>query len=292
DNNYLIVFDIESSVSRNVELVLKNVDNGEILYSQPIAIGENKQIRFDFKMEKETAWNGEFLLKVGYDGQEASSSFHTITIRNLNIVNISNPDTNIKVNHIGYRINDQKQVVFPYSQGDLFNVIDVNTGAIVYTGAIKNKVTNAMTGESNFIGDFTNVMTPGKYRVESQICGTSYEFEIGDHVYKTVATDLLKMLTVQRCGYELLPEYIGDLAHSSCHHADALIYGTDQVVNVTGGWHDAGDYGRYVETGTKTLSDLFFGYLANPSYFGDDLAIPESGNGSTDILDEARYELE
>ncbi|SJZ57649.1 glycoside hydrolase family 9 protein [Anaerorhabdus furcosa] len=291
-DDYIIVFDIESSVQRNVELILKNADSQEILYKQPIAIGENKQIRVEFNMDKETCWNGEFLLNIGNDGQEVTSSYHTITIRNLNIVNATDSDNSIKVNHIGYRINDQKQAVFPYSQGDSFNVIDVNTGAVVYTGAIKNKVSNSKTGEMNFIGDFTNVMTPGKYRIESQICGTSFEFEIGDHVFKTVATDLLKMLTIQRCGYDLSTDYIGDLAHASCHHTDALIYGTDQIISVRGGWHDAGDYGRYVETGVKTLSDLLFGYMANSAYFEDNLAIPESGNGISDILDEAKYELD
>lgn len=291
-DDYIIVFNIESSIQRNVELILKNIENQEILYKQPILIGENKQIRIEFKMDKETCWNGEFLLNIGNDGQEATSSYHLITIRNLNIINTTNLDNSIKVNQIGYRVNNQKQAVFPYSQGDSFNVIDVNTGAVVYTGAIKNRVTNSKTGETNFIGDFTNVMTPGKYRIESQICGSSYEFEIGDHIYKTIATDLLKMLTIQRCGYDLISDTVGDLAHAPCHNTDALIYGTDQLIIVSGGWHDAGDYGRYVETGVKALSDLLFGYMSNFEYFEDNLAIPESGNGISDILDEAKYELD
>ncbi|MFA9397614.1 MAG: glycoside hydrolase family 9 protein, partial [Clostridiaceae bacterium] len=63
-------------------------------------------------------------------------------------------------------------------------------------------------------------------------------------------------------------------------------------IDVSGGWHDAGDYGRYVVPGAKTVADLFLSYQSNPGNFGDDLKIPESSNGIPDILDEARYELE
>jgi endoglucanase len=60
-----------------------------------------------------------------------------------------------------------------------------------------------------------------------------------------------------------------------------------------GGWHDAGDYGRYVvnsgiSTGTLLWAWEIFGQkLKNVS-----LKIPESGNGTPDILNEARWNLE
>ena len=64
-----------------------------------------------------------------------------------------------------------------------------------------------------------------------------------------------------------------------------------KTYDVSGGWHDAGDYGRYVVAGAKTVQDLMLAYedygIAN-----DDMNIPESGNGVPDILDEARYELD
>lgn len=44
--------------------------------------------------------------------------------------------------------------------------------------------------------------------------------------------------------------------------------------------------------GAKTIADLLYAYAANPSLFGDDSGIPESGNNVPDVLDEARYELE
>lgn len=62
--------------------------------------------------------------------------------------------------------------------------------------------------------------------------------------------------------------------------------------DVSGGWHDAGDYGRYVVTGAKTIADLLYAYQTAPQLFQDDTGIPESENGVPDILDEARYEIE
>ena len=63
-------------------------------------------------------------------------------------------------------------------------------------------------------------------------------------------------------------------------------------LDVSGGWHDAGDYGRYVPTGTKAVIDLMLAYQMNPHLFTNAIGIPESGNGVADILDEARVELE
>lgn len=70
------------------------------------------------------------------------------------------------------------------------------------------------------------------------------------------------------------------------------VYGTtDEYIDVSGGWHDAGDYGRYTVPAAKTVADMLYAYQANPALFGDDVGIPESGNGVPDILDEAKYAL-
>lgn len=70
------------------------------------------------------------------------------------------------------------------------------------------------------------------------------------------------------------------------------VYGTNEKIDVSGGWHDAGDYGRYIVPAAKTIADLLYAYEANPKLYSDNIGIPQSGNGIPDILDEARYELE
>ncbi|MGN1087281.1 MAG: glycoside hydrolase family 9 protein, partial [Porcipelethomonas sp.] len=72
----------------------------------------------------------------------------------------------------------------------------------------------------------------------------------------------------------------------------ATVYGTNETIDVSGGWHDAGDYGRYIVPAAKAVADLLYAYESNPGLYSDSIGIPESGNGTPDILDEARYELE
>ena len=74
--------------------------------------------------------------------------------------------------------------------------------------------------------------------------------------------------------------------------------GCAYTLDVTGGWYDAGDQGKYVVNGgiaLWTLLDLYEREQARgrPSPFADGRrALPEAGNGVDDLLDEARWEME
>ncbi|NJR66930.1 MAG: glycosyl hydrolase family 5, partial [Leptolyngbyaceae cyanobacterium CRU_2_3] len=60
-----------------------------------------------------------------------------------------------------------------------------------------------------------------------------------------------------------------------------------------GGWHDAGDYGKYVATTAVTIGRILSLYEQRPQLFWDgQLAIPESGNGIPDVLDEMQFGLD
>ena len=48
------------------------------------------------------------------------------------------------------------------------------------------------------------------------------------------------------------------------HTGMASVYGTNEKIDVSGGWHDAGDYGRYIVPAAKTIADLLYAYEANP----------------------------
>lgn len=74
--------------------------------------------------------------------------------------------------------------------------------------------------------------------------------------------------------------------------------GCDYTLDVTGGWYDAGDHGKYVVNGGLSLWTLLNLYERQqaaglPSPFADGkVAIPEAGNGVNDLLDEARWQME
>ena len=68
--------------------------------------------------------------------------------------------------------------------------------------------------------------------------------------------------------------------------------------DVSGGWYDAGDHGKYVVNAGISVAQLMMEYErtrtehADPARYGDGtLAIPEAGNGVSDLLDEIRWEL-
>ncbi len=74
----------------------------------------------------------------------------------------------------------------------------------------------------------------------------------------------------------------------------------DYTLDVSGGWYDAGDHGKYVVNGGISTWELLSTYerslharTGEPSKLGDGtLDIPESGNKVPDILDEVRWELD
>ncbi len=110
--------------------------------------------------------------------------------------------------------------------------------------------------------------------------------------YKKVFHQACRMFYLQRCGCRLPKDLAGAYAHPACHTPKARIYGTELFEDVTGGWHDAGDYGRYAAPAAKAVADLMLAYTAAPSMFTDSLNIHDSASGMPDILTEVRYELE
>lgn len=198
----------------------------------------------------------------------------------------------IIVNQAGYAPDAEKRVVFRgFKYVDHFEVVDPD-GNIVFSGVPTEPVPDENAWEYIWYGDFSDVKTPGIYMIKSGILGKSVPFTVGGGVYDQSFDEVVHMFYMQRCGMVLTHKLAGNFSHQECHNSKARIYGTDEFINVSGGWHDAGGYGRYMVPGAKAAADLLLAYEAAPSAFSDNANIPESGNGVPDILDEVRYELE
>ena len=64
-------------------------------------------------------------------------------------------------------------------------------------------------------------------------------------------------------------------------------------MNTKGGWHDAGDYNKFVPTTAVSAAFLLYAYEDFPDFFYDgQFNIPESHNSIPDVLDEACFALE
>ena len=303
---YEISFDISSSIDRIMEwrIQLNGGDYHAYVSEENVGItNEMKHFTCTFTMEEESDPAPRLCFNLGFYQLDGELASHTVTLDNVELflkdasraepAATGDMGPSININQVGYRSDDNKIAIFRDSSLDnKFEVYNVDAGKIVYTGYVLGSVQTISAGETVAYGDFSSVKEAGTYKLVAANSGESYEFVINDEVYDDLLDDVVRMLYLQRCGSELKPEYAGDFAHAACHTQKGIIYGTSEKKDVSGGWHDAGDYGRYVVPGAKAVADILLAYEDYSHVFTDDVGIPESGNGIPDILDEARYELE
>ena len=301
---YRLKFDISCSTNRYVEAMIQQ---GGAPYQAYVWEGLNisptvKTVTKEFEMEYDTDLMSKLAFNCGLQEKDpANLGAHTIYLDNVSLelvdsngANMENPlangdETPIVTDQVGYRTGAKKTAVFRNAGSQTkFEVVDASTNQAVFTGDLSAEINNSAAKETNKTGDFSKVTAPGKYYIK---CGNdkSYTFNIGDDVYNKLIDDSIRMLYLQRCGVEVKDT---KFSHVPCHTSKAKVLYTNNTIDVNGGWHDAGDYGRYVVPGAKSVADLLYAYELDPKMFGDNIGIPESGNGKPDILDEAKFELD
>jgi endoglucanase len=200
------------------------------------------------------------------------------------------------INQAGYK-KDSPKIFYNSSAADSFFVIDSFSGNIHFSGELNlHKSNDAATGLNLYLGDFSGLNRDGHYFILTSGGDSSFNFEISDSVYKNVLNKSLKSFYFQRCGMLLSGDYAGEYYRQTCHTTDGFFHvSTNQsgFHQSSGGWHDAGDYGKYIVPAGITAGTLLLAYELFPLKFNnDELNIPESGNGIPDILDEIKYELD
>ena len=179
--------------------------------------------------------------------------------------------------------------------------------------------------------DFTPFNTSGEYRLLVPGFGTSYPFFIDDGGAAAIARTYALGLYHQRCGTNnSLP--FTRFGHAPCHVALAQVptdrftdaaqfisrasedyaKNTRHVaprlqdfktslypfvrqgrIDVSGGHHDAGDYSKYTVNCAGFIHALVFAADALPGVGElDNLGLPESGDGKSDLLQEAKWEAD
>lgn len=212
------------------------------------------------------------------------------------ITGLNSSFSQVFVNQAGY-LSYLPKNFFTTVYADSFYIIDKSNGFIAFRNELTLSVTDdAATGLTLYSGDFSEFQIQGNYYIRVGNSDSSYNFVISNNALEDVYKKSLKGYYFQRCGIPLTPPYAGNYYHQSCHLSDAVFHSsTGETGNLltTGGWHDAGDYGKYVVNAGITVGTLLMAYEMFPQKFSqDNLNIPESGNGVPDILDEVRYELE
>ncbi len=194
----------------------------------------------------------------------------------------------IRANQVGYLPGDIKTAVIfsEYSITDpKFEIKNINDNKIVYKDNLRQSKFSYGNFKYCYTADFTKLISQGSYQINVEGFN-SYPFRIGKNLYNKVVDSLMLFFKEQRCGPT------NPILHKPCHLSDVVrLIGDNQHkggVDVTGGWHDAGDYIKFLSTTAYTTYMLIFSYEFDKSKFNFD----EDRNGIPDVLDEAKVGLD
>lgn len=197
----------------------------------------------------------------------------------------------IKINQLGYLPQEQKIFFVSTTPAVLeFKVKNLN-GDVVYSNSLLYRGYDVSSGDEVYVGDFTSLTSKGTYYIEVPGVGVSCQFLISDDVYFDLFIKSLRAFLLQRCGCELNEP---ELKHGACHTKDGELFlsGKTLKVDAVGGWHDAGDYGKYIVNLGVSVGTLIHIYELCKDKFKDrQLSLPnaESYDGIPDILNEIKY---
>jgi endoglucanase len=192
-------------------------------------------------------------------------------------------------------------------------------GAVAASGESKPVGKDAASGEEVHVVDFSSVTAAGKDYTLKVGSDVSHPFDIAPDLYKKLKYDALAIFYHQRSGVPIAMPYAGgkqwtrpaahvnvkanDPVKKSPNTGDKAVpclkdSGCDYTLDVTSGWYDAGDHGKYVVNGGISAWTMLNQYeralgKGTAGDFADGkMNIPEKKNKVPDILDEARVEMD
>lgn len=168
---------------------------------------------------------------------------------------------------------------------------------------------NAGSGQHVHGVDFSHVTAQGAGLTLHVGAAASHPFAIAPNLYDKLARDAFAFFYHQRASIAIEARHVGvhwarPIAHApdtaGCVERDTLgnqWRGCPYTLDLSRGWYDAGDHGKYVVNGGISVWTLLNFYertrARGAAVFPDGaLAIPESGNGVNDLLDEVRWQMD
>lgn len=207
------------------------------------------------------------------------------------------PSPAIRVDQAGYpRTAPKIALVVSDRAGDRFTVRRVSGGSVAAEGALGPPRVDPDSGDRVRAAEFTELTRPGRYVLDVAGLGDSWPFTVADDVYSRVLWLAMRAFYGQRCNsvVDLGSEFPG--YHYDACHLDAAFHPTAGRAGrrpPSGGWHDAGDYGRYVvNSGLSTGTLLLAWELYSDRLRSLVLDIPESHDEVPDVLNEIRWNLD
>ena len=209
----------------------------------------------------------------------------------------------VRVNQVGYPLGATKRAYLMSSgaeTGATFSVVN-SGGTSVFSAAIGANLGSWGTFPNVYALDFDGVSSTGTYtiRVTGPIAANSPSFQIDSaaNVYATPLANSLYYYQNERDGADFIATALRTAAgHVNDQAAD--VYLTPNVnkngrfsgdltptgarIDASGGWWDAGDYLKFVQTESYTVGMMLAGVRDFPNQMG-------AGSGTSNFLAEARF---
>jgi len=224
-------------------------------------------------------------------------------------------DRHFALDQFGYRVEGQKIAVLrhptlgfdapdSYTPGSMIEVREASGNSVAFSAAPlawNGGATHAQSGDRVWWFDFSALRRIGTYYLHDPTNNISSEpLLIQPDVYRLSSEPAVRMYYYQRCGTAKTAAHAGTAwSDTTCHLGIGQDLDCRSILNtgpatsrdLSGGWHDAGDYNKYVNYADDALHMLLEAYEIAPGSWDESLNLPESGNGIPDLLDEIRWEL-
>ncbi len=199
-------------------------------------------------------------------------------------------DADLRLSSIGYVPEAAKRAT----------VLGAPSGGFVVrrAGDDSEALSGALTARgADGVADFSALTEEGSFVLDVAGVGRSRAFPVGAAAYVEPLRAVMLGFYGWRSGVDVTVTHGGQTwSHAAGHLEDALLDFVGQpgvFADGTGGWYDAGDYGKYTVNSAITMGLLLQAWEDfRPHLEPLALAIPEAGGALPDYLDELRFQLD
>jgi endoglucanase len=324
---YQLSFDASSTPAANIRAVvgLAVAPFDSYFADSPLAGPAPQTFTYTFTQPATTP-DGQVAFQLG-----GASATHRVCLDNVSLRGGAEPEPyvpdtgpRVRVNQVGYLPHGPKRATLVTEATERLPWrLESASGRVVERGRTRPAGVDPTSGLNVHVLDFDDVERPGRGYTLVADGETSHPFDIASDAYERLRVDALSVYYPQRSGTPIDGAIVGDPAYSraaghvgvapnrgdlevGCQPPEVSlpVYGDpwtcDYALDVTGGWYDAGDHGKYVVNGGISVAQLMSTWERNRTARGTDrgalgdrtLRVPERGNRVPDVLDEARWELE
>jgi endoglucanase len=198
-----------------------------------------------------------------------------------------------KTNQIGFLPGDPKRFAWTVARGAVglaFTVERADGHGQVLAGVLGAPIDQTATaGEHVSVGDFSALTTPGTYRVAVE-GKRSHPFTVGAEVYRPLLHDAVRAFHLIRAN-AAQDDPITKVRHAAGHPSEAALMVDGVARDLTGGWYNAGDFGKWVHMAALAASHMMWLVELKPQTAALALDVPKTAK-LPDILAEARWGLD